>query len=137
MLADAPFPEWAAALGVPVWLGGLAFVLWLWLGGKVVLSTDRDRALADHRTSCDAELAAVRGEADSKVGHTTRALERLQDRIDHLVVDRDAWREAHREEVRARQAAERAAAALMETGQISLALLSALKDALAGRPEAG
>jgi hypothetical protein len=137
LAADAPFPEWAAALGVPVWLGGLAFVLWLWLGGKVVLATDRDKALADHRTSCDAELAAVRSEADSKVATTTAALGRLQDRIDHLVVDRDAWREAHREEVLARQAAERAAAALRDTGQISLALLAALKDALAGRPEAG
>jgi len=53
------------------------------------------------------------------------------------VVDRDAWREAHREETRARQAAEKAATALMETGQISLALLSALKDALSGRDEPG
>ena len=137
MLAAEHLPEWAAALGVPVWIGGLAFVLWLWISGKVVLTTDRDKALTEHRASCDAELSAVRSEADSKVATTAAALARLQDRIDHLVVDRDAWREAHREEVLARQAAERAAAALMETGQISLALLAALKDALAGRPEAG
>lgn len=111
---------------MPVWLGGLAFVLWLWLGGKVMLSSDCDRRCAALEKAHAAELAEVASR------NAVQA-----DRIEALVVDRDAWREAHREETRARQAAERAAAALMETGQISLALLSALKDALAGRPNPG
>lgn len=129
--------EWAAALGIPVWLGGLAFLIWLWLRGVIILAKDHDAALIDRRTSCDAELTAVRSEAAGRVASAEEAVRRLADRIEHVVVDRDAWREAHREEVLARQAADRAAAALMETGQISLALLAALKDALAGRPEAG
>jgi hypothetical protein len=120
------FPAWAGALGVPVWLGGLAFVLWLWLGGKVTRTSDCDARVVALQAAHDAELAEARLKADV-----------LQERVDALVVDRDAWREAHREETRARQAAEKAAAALMETGQISLALLSALKDALAGRPNPG
>ena len=120
------FPAWAGALGVPVWLGGLAFVLWLWLGGKVTRTSDCDATVAALAKSHATELAEV--EARAAV---------LENRVEALVVDRDAWREAHREETRARQAAEKAAAALMETGQISLALLSALKDALAGRPDPG
>ena len=120
------FPAWAGALGVPVWLGGLAFVLWLWLGGKVQRTTDCDATVAALAKAHTAELAEVEARAEA-----------LQQRVEALVVDRDAWREAHREETRARQAAEKAAAALMETGQISLALLSALKDALAGRADPG
>lgn len=120
------FPTWAGALGVPVWLGGLAFVLWLWLGGKVTRTTDCDDRVAALETAHAAEVAEVEARADA-----------LQQRVDALVVDRDAWREAHREETRARQAAEKAATALMETGQISLALLSALKDALGGRADPG
>ena len=120
------FPAWAGALGVPVWLGGAVFVLWLWLGGKVTRSSDCQATVDALSKAHAAEMAEVEARARS-----------LSDRVEALVVDRDAWREAHREETRARQAAEKAAGALMETGQISLALLSALKDALAGRPDPG
>ena len=125
-------------LGIPAWIVGLGTVLWLWLRGVVMLTKDHREALAARSEACAAETDAIRSEADSKVAQVERRADALQDRLDHLVVDRDAWRDAHHEEARARQAAERAAAALMETGQISLALLSALKDALGGhRPETG
>lgn len=136
-MPDGGVGEVAAALGVPVWLGGFAFLIWLWLKGVIILAKDHDAAMAAARASCDTELAAVKATADVQATNAKVRVEALTDRIDHLVVDRDAWREAHREEAMARQAAERAAAALMETGQVSLALLGALKDALAGRPEQG
>lgn len=125
-------------LGIPAWIVGLGTVLWLWLRGIVMLTKDHREALDARSTACDAEVAAIESEANARVAQVERRAEDLQDRLDHVIVDRDAWRDAYHEEARARQAAERAAAALMETGQISLALLSALKDALGGhRPETG
>jgi hypothetical protein len=117
--AHDTLPEWAAMLGVPVWLGGAAFLIWLLLTRKLVTRAERDEVLEALRVAHDSAMAEVEGRAGA-----------LANRVEALVVDRDAWREAHHEETRARQAAEKAAAALMESGQISLALLSALKDAL-------
>lgn len=125
-------------LGIPAWIVGLGTVLWLWLRGIVMLTKDHREALDARSTACEERVEAIQSEADSKVAEVERRVDALQDRLEHVVVDRDAWRDAHHEEARARQAAERAAAALMETGQISLALLAALKDAIGGhRPETG
>lgn len=126
--------EW---LGIPAWILGIGTVLVLWLRGVIMLTSDHRTALAEKDASCEAVATAVRSEADAKVAEIERRANALEDRVEHLVVDRDAWREAQEEQARARQAAERAAAAAMESGQISLALLAALKDALGGRPEAG
>lgn len=126
--------EW---LGIPAWILGIGTVLVLWLRGVIMLTSDHRTALAEKDESCHAVAAAVKSEADARVAEAERRAALLADRVEHLVVDRDAWREAQEEQARARQAAERAAAAAMESGQISLALLAALKDALGGRPEAG
>lgn len=126
--------EW---LGIPAWILGIGTVLWLWLRGVIMLTKDHDAALVEKDHACEQISTAVRSEADAKVSEIERHNASIRDRLDHVVVDRDAWRDAYEEETRARQAAERAAAAAMESGQISLALLAALKDALAGRPETG
>jgi hypothetical protein len=126
--------EW---LGIPAWILGIGTVLVLWLRGVIMLTSDHRGTVEAQKAACAAEVAAIRSETDARIREIERRADALQDRNEHLVSDRDAWRDAHHEETRARQAAERAAAALMETGQISLALLGALKDALAGRPEAG
>lgn len=128
--------EW---LGIPAWILGIALNLVLWLRGVIMLTSDHRDAVLLAETNCEEKIEAIQSEADSKVAEVERRSATLTDRIEHLVVDRDAWRDAHHEEVKARQAAERAAAALMETGQISLALLSALKDALGGHrpPQTG
>lgn len=126
--------EW---LGIPAWILGIGTVLFLWLRGVIMLTSDHREAMAEKDETCEAIAAAVKLDADSRVAEISRRAASLEDRIEHLVVDRDAWREAQEEQARARQAAERAAAAAMESGQISLALLAALKDALGGRPEAG
>jgi hypothetical protein len=126
--------EW---LGIPAWILGIGTILVLWLRGVIMLTSDHRAALAEKDENCHAVTEAVKSEANARIAEVERRANALQDRIDHLVVDRDAWREAQEEQARARQAAERAAAASMESGQISLALLAALKDALAGKPETG
>lgn len=126
--------EW---LGIPAWILGIGTVLVLWLRGVIMLTKDHRDVVAEKDASCERTVSAVRSEADAKIAEVTRRADALEDRIEHLVVDRDAWRDAEQEQARARQAAERAAAAAMESGQISLALLGALKDALGGRPEVG
>lgn len=115
-------PEWASWLGVPLWIGGLAFLLWLWLSGRIMLRTDHEAAMTVERQRADEQVEA----AELRVAD-------LQNRVDHVVVDRDAWREAHDAEVQARLQAEKAATALLESTNISLALLGALKDALGGK----
>lgn len=126
--------EW---LGIPAWIVGLGTALFLWLRGVIMLTKDHRAQMAAKDDACEAIVAAVQSEADSQVTEVERRAKALEDRVENLVVDRDAWREAEQEQARARQAAERAAAAAMESGQISLALLAALKDALGGRPETG
>lgn len=111
--------EWASWLGIPVWIGGLGFVLWLWLTKKIMLVSDHDTALAVERRRADEQVES----AELRVSD-------LQNRIDHLVVDRDAWREAHDAEVEARVAAEKAAAKLLETSDLSVRLLDALTESL-------
>lgn len=124
MLAAEGVPEWATYLGVPVWIGGLGLLLWLWLSGRVFT-----------KATCDDRVAAAVAECDVERQGWGRERAALQARLDAVVADRDAWRATAKEEAEARQAAEKAAAALMESTNISLALLSALKDALQGRPE--
>lgn len=133
-------------LGIPSGIVGIGLPLLLWLRGTIMLTSNHEAAMATAaathaaatataRAACDAELQAVRSDAGSKVAAAEALAAARQDRIEHLVVDRDAWRDAQREEAAARAASERAAAALMEQGQIVLALLSALKEALARGPE--
>lgn len=120
-----------------MWLGGAVFLIWLLLGRKLITAGEHeDTCAALRKTHADA-LAARDAAHASRLAEVVARVEQLDSRVQALVVDRDAWREAHHEETLARQASEKAAAALMETGQISLALLSALKDALGGRPDPG
>lgn len=119
MLAADTFPEWAGAIGVPLWIGGLAFMLWLWLSGRVMLAKDHQAALALERKRADEQVES----AELRVAD-------LQNRVEHLVVDRDAWREAHDAEVAARLAAEKAASKLLEASNVSVKLIDALTKAL-------
>lgn len=119
MLLGAATPaalDWAVGLVTP------AVVLGLWLTGKLTLTRDCERRLAEMRDAHAAERDAVAA--------TARA---LQKRIDALVADRDAWRAAHQEEAQARAAAERAGAKLMESTNLSVQLLDALQQSMRGK----
>lgn len=118
-----PLPELAGWLGIPVWLGGLAFLLWLLLGGRLVRREDCDARVTAAVQAKQLEWDAEKGQADAR-------LTEMSARLTAVVADRDAWRDAHGAEVEARRAAEHAAGKLMETGNLSLALLDALKTQL-------
>lgn len=105
------FTEWASWLGVPLWVGGLGLLAWLLLSGRL-----------RRREDC-AELIAAR----------TAECDQLADRLAAVIADRDAWREAAREEADARQASDRAAAQLMDSTNLSVQLLQALQEAMRGR----
>jgi hypothetical protein len=135
-------------LGIPSGIIGIGLPLLLWLRGTIMLTSDHTRqvaaleaahatALAECRRAADAELTAAQSAAEVQRTAEAATMRALQERLDHVVADRDAWRDAQQEEAAARAASERAAAALMEQGQVSLALLGALKDALGHRPAGG
>lgn len=102
-------------LSIPGWVIGIAALTILLLSGKIMRRSDHEEVVRTIK-----EDFAQRDRAKD---------ERLQ----AVVADRNAWRTAHEEEVKARQAAERAAGALMEGTATVNALIEALHDAL--RPE--
>lgn len=106
-------PQW---IQTGVALAAVGFFLGLWLKGFLRRTADVEREKAALKEVQDARVAAA------------------QARIDALVADRDAWRTAHSEEAAARRAAEQSAQQLMETSNIALGLLSALKDVMARTP---
>lgn len=105
-------PDGVESLSV---IAALVTILSLWLRGTLKRSKD-----------CDEQATAAAAAAKAQ-------LDAVQTRLDAVVADRDAWREAQREEAEARRAAERMARDMMESTNISLALLSALKDMAAGK----
>lgn len=112
VFAAADVPSW---VGVPTGIAGLAIPLTLWLSRRVMLRSDHDDDVSRREREWERERREHR------------------ERLAHLSADRDAWREAHREESRAVVEAQRATAALMETGAISRELLAALRDAVERR----
>lgn len=137
LLGDASFPEWASVLGIPVWMGGAAFVIWLLLKRVLITSAEADARVAAAELRADDRVTAATAHCDLERAGWGRERSELTARIDTLIADRDAWHLAHGEETMARLAAERAAAALMESTNLSLALLAALKDALSSTERGG
>ena len=109
VFAAADVPTW---VGVPTGIAGLVIPLTLWLSRRVMLRSDHDEDVARREREWERERREHR------------------ERVANLTADRDAWRVAHREEARAVVEAQRATAALMETGSISRDLLAALRDAV-------
>lgn len=99
-------------LSIPGWVIGIAAITILLLSGKIMRRSDHEDMIAN------------------KEREHERIVQAHRDRIEQLRLDRDAWRSAHGEEVQARQAAERAAAHLMEGTATVNSLIIALQDAL-------
>lgn len=102
-------------LSIPGWVIGIAALTILMLSGKIMRRSDHEEVV----NNLKADYAKRDSERDAAIAELRQA--------------KDAWRVAHGEEVKARQAAERAAAALMEGTATVNALIEALHDAL--RPE--
>lgn len=118
VLADtgAAWPAWIA---LPANLACVSLLLWLVLTGKLYRAEDMQAAVAAERARGDERVAAEHAQ-----------LVQLQDRVDALVADRDAWRVAHTAEVEARRLAEGASAKLLESTSVTVRLLDALERSL-------
>lgn len=112
--------------------GGL-LAAWVKWGDSWERRKDADARVAQAKdlaeAECQGELATAQAEA--KAAELARLL--IEQRLEAVIADRDAWRLAHSEEVDARRASEQATRNLMDVGQISLALLQALRDTVADR----
>jgi hypothetical protein len=129
-------------------IGGVALVIIfvLWVRGVLVRNDDANLRVKELRESQSQQLEVIQKAHEQRIesikennadvltalnlAHDNR-VKALQSRLEAVIADRDAWREAHRVEVGARQSAEKATSQLMESSNVSMALLAALKDALA------
>jgi hypothetical protein len=131
-------PAWLNLVNGIGALGVTMLVLWLWLNGVLVRGKDVDVRLKERDDAHAREIELIRsGHADSVTAlnlANDNRVKMLTARLDAVVADRDAWREASQEEAAARRAAESATLQLMESTNVTMALLSALKDSLARTP---
>jgi hypothetical protein len=116
----APWPQWVA---IPANLVGFALLGYVILSGKWV-----------RKEEADAALDAAEKLADERVRGAERVVTEVRERLAAVVVDRDAWRQAHQAEVEALQHAERTSAELMQGNQVTVGLLAALSAALGHGP---
>lgn len=128
-------PAWVNLVNGIGALGVTFIVLWLWLNGVLVRGKDVEVRLKERDDSHAREVELIQSAHGDSVtalnlSHDNR-VRMLTARLDAVVADRDAWREASQEEAAARRAAESATLQLMESSNITMALLSALKDSLA------
>lgn len=124
LLAEtAPWPQWVA---IPANLVGFALLGYVILSGKWVRKEDTDAELT-------AATKAAEALADERVRGAERVVVELRERLAAVVVDRDAWRQAHQAEVEALQHAERTSAELMQGNQVTVGLMQALGAALGHR----
>lgn len=120
----ADTPSWLGnIIGIPAGVAGIGIPLYLWLSGKVRLSSDVQSELDVVKKSLEDQLTQAKTGLEEK-------LKQRDDEIIALRADRDAWRIAQAAEVEARQAASRAAASLLDSASLSNSLLDALKDVL-------
>lgn len=108
MLADAAAEplNWLTAIG---WLGGIVFVLRLWLNGTLVRRKDVDTGAAEMRAAFDVRYSA------------------LADRCESLRADRDAWRDAHGTAIEALRALELSKEREHSLGELAVGLLRAVQ----------
>lgn len=131
---------WLQALSGVVGGVGLGILVFLLVKGIIVTATAADERVRVQQEACDKQLGLIQAaHADTltalNLAHDNR-VRQLTQRLDAIVADRDAWHEAYTEEAAARRAAETATRQLMESGNVTMALLSALKDSLARTPPA-
>lgn len=137
-------PPWPSWVSVPANLAVVAFLLWALYTGQLIRRADFDAALLKEQQAAASQIAsavqlsAERSDAavmlaGERVAGLRGQLELQESRIGLITADRDAWREAHNEEVHARRAAERAATQLLEGTTVTTRLLTALENVLAGR----
>lgn len=132
---DPGLPQWLTSAGV---IGTLILVLGLWIRGTLLRAKDCDARVQELKESHTRELALIRdAHADQltalNLAHDNR-VKMLTQRLDAVVADRDAWRQAHSDEAEARRVGEHVNSQLMESTNVTMALLSALRESLTRPP---
>lgn len=122
-----------APIAVPISLGGFALYFGDQYLGRVIRRPELERQLGEVERRCAAEWGTKLAVAEAKQEGAERVAAELRDRLASVRGDRDAWREAQREEVEARRAAERTSASLLEATNTTADLLAALRDAVSLR----
>lgn len=135
-------PGWLQALSSVVGGVGLGFLVWLLIYGPLGRRSDCDARLEAQKAAHEHEivlindahadaLTALNLAMDNRVKSITLRLDGVIEEREQLRSDKEAWRAAYTEEAGARRAAETATRQLMESTNVTAALLSALKDAMA------
>lgn len=130
ILADesAPWPSW---LALPANLGAVALLLWLQLTGRQVRREDVERLLTAERTRAEERMKDCEARNQERLVERDRLHAALETRLDAVVADRNAWREAHHQEVQARSTAEQATQKLLSATDVTVRLLDALERSVA------
>lgn len=126
VLADesAPWPSW---LALPANLGAVALLLWLQLTGKQYRREDALAMVAVERERGDERVADCENRNLERLADSEKRYQILESRLDAVVADRNAWREAHHQEVQARATAEAATQKLLSATDVTVRLLDALE----------
>ena len=120
LAADGPVPpEWLAYVNTGGTVGLLVLIIFFWMTGKIMRSGDVEKLLEAANSHCEVRVEALERETS-----------RIREDLAHVIADRDAWREAHREDVAACQAAERAASQLMESANLTASLIALVRDSM-------
>lgn len=132
---DAPWPNW---LALPANLGAVALLLWLMLTGRQLRREDVDAMLAAERERADERVADCEQRGRERLAEAQARFALVEQRLDAVVADRNAWREAHHQETLARATAEQSTAKLLSATDVTVRLLDALeRSVVAGRPGSG
>lgn len=121
---EAPWPSW---LALPANLGAVALLLWLQLTGKQYRREDALAMVAAERARGDERVADCEKRNLERLADSQKRYEILETRLDAVVADRNAWREAHHQEVQARASAEQATTKLLSATDVTVRLLDALE----------
>lgn len=135
-------PGWLQALSSVVGGVGLGVLVWLLVYGPLGRRSDCDARCAALTEAHEQEMSLINnahGDTltalnlanDNRVKSVTLRLDGVIEEREQLRADKEAWRAAYTEEAGARRAAETATRQLMESTNVTAALLSALKDAMA------
>lgn len=121
---EAPWPSW---LALPANLGAVALLLWLQLTGKQYRREDALAMVAVERERGDERVADCEKRNQERLADAEKRYGILETRLDAVVADRNAWREAHHQEVQARATAEAATTKLLSATDVTVRLLDALE----------
>lgn len=138
VIASGAGDSWPTWVVLPTNLGAVGLLLWLQLTGRQMRREDADAMVAAERARGDERVTECTARTAEREAELGRREAMLTDRLDAVVADRNAWREAHHQEVEARRTAEASTVKLLSATDVTVRLLDALeRSVVANHPPAG